>query len=126
MAFINRLFQAYRTPSPFVVDVMGSVDIGASGAVGTQYGKGFSVSRVSAGVYTITVQSQGGFIAMLDCSANVLKDEGHQAIVSDFSLAAGTFRVETSVQGSDGSTNADPASGSRLCFRCTLQNRTPF
>lgn len=96
----------------------GKVAIGASGAVGTQTGKGFAVTRTGAGLYTVTLTGTGGCVAIPYANVNVVFATGgntQNAVI--LSLDAPNRKI--TIQCNDAGTvdvAADPPSGSFLTF----------
>lgn len=123
MAMIRKMFKP-MIPQPGVVIVAGRVAIGASGAVGTATGKGFSVARTGAGLYTITLDSSGGVPAILAALVDVVFATGSNtqtACVLTLNAASKLITVQTNDAGTV-DTAADPPSGSFLQFMIFVQN----
>lgn len=125
MAFDRHLFPAAKNLQPNLVEVAGRVAIGSTGAVGTITGKGFTVARTGAGLYTIT----------LTAKASIVPDIIHAAVDVGFATGSTTFqaKVLTIVPGtcvitvqtsalSAPNTAADPTSGAFLLLKVLVQN----
>lgn len=95
----------------------GKVAIGASGAVGTQTGKGFAVTRTGAGLYTVTLTGTGGIPSILYAHVGILPVAGNntqQAFVLTHAASSRSITVQCNDSGTV-DVAADPPSG------CTLQ-----
>lgn len=99
-----------------LVLVAGKVAIGATGAVGTQTGKGFAVTRTGAGLYTITLEGTGGCAAILYANARVVfATANNTQTVSVLAMTASARTI--TLQCNDAGTvdvAADPPSGAFL------------
>lgn len=124
---ITRRYQGISGPAavqPGVVLVTGRVAIGSTGAVGTQTGSGFSVARVSAGLYTVTVTAANGVLGILSAWVHVGNNSAtvqHIAYVKAFSTTAGTVTVMTAAVDTP-ETAADAVSGAFLEILVFVQN----
>lgn len=97
-----------------LVVVAGKVAIGATGAVGAQSGKGFAVTRQSAGRYTVTLSGVGGCANILFALCDVIfATATNTQVVTTLTHAAST-RTITIVTTDAGAVDvaADPPSGS--------------
>jgi hypothetical protein len=123
MAMIRKLF-GLQAPAPGLVVVSGRVAIGATGAVGAQTGKGFSVARTGTGLYTVTLDSSGGVPNILFANAVVGFATGsntQDVKVLTVVPASKLFTLQTS-DAATVDTAADPPSGSFLQVLCVVQN----
>lgn len=126
MAIVSKLFKGLAGPSvtqPNLVLVAGRVAIGATGAVGAQTGKGFTVARTGVGAYTITVTSSGGVPAILSADVSIANDSAttHFVAFVRTTPTTGVITVHTAAAATPG-TAADPASGASLSLRLVVQN----
>lgn len=124
MAIVRRLYKESKYCEPEVVCIVGRVAIGATGAVGTATGKGFTVTRTGAGLYTITPDSSGAVPNILACFADVIfATAGNTQTAKVLTLAPSTPAV--TLQCNDAGTvdvAADPPSGSVLQFVMWVRN----
>jgi hypothetical protein len=124
MAILRKLYPSPKTLQPNLVNIFGKVAIGASGAVGTATGKGFTVTRTGAGLYTITIDANVSVPAILYCDPRVVfATAGNTQQAHVLSLDAANKKV--TLQCNDAGTvdvAADPPSGSFLSFMITVQN----
>jgi hypothetical protein len=125
MAINSRLFPAPAVASPGCVIIAGRVAIGATGAVGTQTGKGFSVTRTDTGDYTVQVQSQGASAtvpAILYAHAALAVNSDTQ-FIAQVRVAPTTGAVTvTCFANAALDTPADPPSGASLMVYIVAQN----
>lgn len=124
MAILRRLYPSPKTLQPHLVDVVGKVAIGSTGAVGTASGKGFTVTRTGAGLYTITLDAQNSVPAILYADVKVVFTTGGNTQDCHI-LTLDASNKKVTVQCSDAGTvdtAADPPSGSFLSFRVVVQN----
>lgn len=108
---------------PHLVFVLGKVAIGASGAVGTQTGKGFTVTRTGAGLYSVTLDCHGAIPAILYANASVVfatAGNTQQAFVLT-EPATGIITIQCNDSGTV-DVAADPPSGSFLQIFAIAQN----
>ena len=99
-----------------LVFVAGKVAIGATGAVGTKTGKGFTVTRTGAGLYTITLDGTGGCANILHVDLMIVPASAgatQLATVLTHGASTRTVTVQTSAEATP-NTAADPPSGSIL------------
>lgn len=122
MALYKHLYSDRKATQPFLVDVIGKVAIGASGAVGTATGKGFTVARTGAGVYTITLDARGGVPNVLYAHASIVAAIGSQSRVFVTLINTTTGVITVTNTGAGDTTAADPANGAVLQFAITVQN----
>lgn len=124
MAIYRKLYPSPKTLQPNLVNIFGKVAIGASGAVGTASGKGFTVTRTGAGLYTITIDAVTSVPDILYCNAVVVfATAGNTQSAKILTLDAANKKV--TLQCNDAGTvdvAADPPSGSILSFMVTVQN----
>lgn len=124
MAIIRKLTPPMKTMQPFLVDIVGKVAIGSTGAVGTASGKGFTVTRTGAGLYTITLDAQNSVPDILYAHVDVVfATGGNTQTARVLTLDAANKKI--TLQCNDGGTvdtAADPPSGSILVFRIVVQN----
>lgn len=126
MAFLRRLFQGPAGPrvcQPHLVFIPGKVAIGASGAVGTAVGKGFTVARTAAGLYSITLDCHGAIPAILYAIADVVFATAGNTQTAKVLTHPATGII--TLQCNDAGTvdvAADPPSGSILQFMIVAQN----
>lgn len=127
MALNKKTYKDLSATQPFIVEVFGKAAIGAAGAVGTLSGKGFSVARTGAGLYTITILNGGGTAALPDILtanvgvANNSATAQFTAQVLAFVPASGTVTLVTS-SAAAANVAADPANGAVLYFNLAVQN----
>lgn len=124
MAILRKLFPAPKTLQPNLVQIYGKVAIGASGAVGTASGKGFTVTRTGAGLYTITLDAQTSVPAILYADVKVVfatANNTQDCHILTMNAASKLITVECSDAGTV-DTAADPPSGSFLTFHIAVQN----
>lgn len=124
MAIYRHMYKDLKVTQPFVVDVIGKVAIGSTGAVGTATGKGFTVTRTGAGLYTITLDARNGVPAILWADVRIVFATGANTQVANILTMVATTGVIT-IQTNDAGTPdtaADPPSGSVLTFRISIQN----
>lgn len=125
MAINSRLYPGIPTTSPGVVLISGYVNIGSTGAVGTQVGKGFAVTRTGTGAYTIQITSSGAAAsvpAVLYAVATLAYDNDTNYKVNVRTTpTTGALTVKTAAEAAPG-TPADPPSGSKLQFFALVQN----
>lgn len=124
MALYRHMYKDLKVTQPFVVDVIGKVAIGASGAVGTATGRGFTVTRTGAGAYSITLDARNGVPNILWADAKIVFATGtntQSAYVLTLNATTGVVTVQTNDAGTV-DTAADPPSGSILTFRIAVQN----
>lgn len=125
MALYRNMWDRSKVTTPFLVDVVGKVAIGATGAVGAASGKGFTVTRSGAGLYTITLDAKGGVPTILWAHADVVFATGTNTQTAKILTLNATTGVVT-LQCNDAGTvdvAADPPSGSVLIFRISVQNQ---
>lgn len=124
MAILRKLYPSPKTLQPNLVNIFGKVAIGSTGAVGTASGKGFTVTRTGAGLYTITIDANVSVPAILYCDPRVVfATANNTQQVHVLSLDAANKKV--TLQCNDAGTvdvAADPPSGSFLSFMITVQN----
>lgn len=124
MAILRKLYPSPKTLQPNLVNIFGKVAIGASGAVGTASGKGFTVTRTGAGLYTITIDANVSIPAILYCKPMVVfATAGNTQQAHVLTLDAANKKV--TLQTNDAGTvdvAADPPSGSILSFMIVVQN----
>lgn len=60
MSIVNRLYTDVKVAQPGTVVIHGRFAVGATGAVGTVHGTGFTVARTGTGAYTITLTARSG------------------------------------------------------------------
>jgi hypothetical protein len=124
MAITRHLYPPAQTFQPRLVEIVGRVAIGSSGAVGAQTGKGFSVTRTGTGLYKVTIDTIGGAVGdILHADARLVfatgsTVQGAKVLTISPSTAAVTLQTDGSTPG----TAADPASGSFLEIRIIVQN----
>lgn len=110
---------------PKLVQINGRVAIGSTGAVGTILGKGFSVTRTGAGLYTITITSQANKVpAILHAAVDVMFATAGNTQTAKILTIDETLSKIT-IQCNDAGTvdvAADPPSGSYILFSCVVQN----
>lgn len=124
MAINAHLHKNLSVFQPGLVIIAGRVAIGSTGAVGTQTGKGFAVTRTGAGRYTVTITSNGGVPAILFAQANVgfgTVTNTQAAYIVTLAASTGTFTLETVDNGTQ-DTVADPPSGAFLQIFAVVQN----
>lgn len=120
----RRMFQFRYSLERDIVELFAKVAIGGTGAPTLSLGKGIaSISRVSAGIYDITLQDN--FNVFLGCDVNFIASSGSPAApdVSVTSEAVSTTKV-IRIQCNDADTPAatDPGSGETMLMRITLRN----
>jgi hypothetical protein len=96
----------------------GKVAIGSTGAVGTQTGKGFAVTRTGTGLYTITLTGTGGTASILYADVRIVPAAANNT-QSAYVLTHGASTRTVTIQCNDAGTvdvAADPPSGSILSF----------
>ena len=101
--------------------ISGHVTIGASGAVGTVVGKGFSIARTAAGRYTITLKRtyhkllfpSGSIVYAAFGTIDKLLVE-----FSNYSATAGTIMLL--VKPGDSTTLTDPGNGDAVAFQLVM------
>jgi len=120
MAIVKHLFKDHKATSPFLVDILGSVTLGASGAITATAGKGFTVSKSGTGAYTIVLDAQSGVPAILVVNANIVAVAPSAVYVVSAVAATGTIVLNTALVAAPG-TIANLAAGT-LNFRITVQN----
>lgn len=123
MAIIRKRFKP-EVCQPGLVIISGRVAIGATGAVGTATGRGFTVTRTGAGLYTITLDSSGGVPAILSVWADVGFATGSNTQAAKVLTIVAASKLAT-IQCNDSGTvdvAADPPSGSFLQFTIFVQN----
>jgi hypothetical protein len=111
MAIVRRLYPAAKTFQPYLVDVVGNVAIGATGAVGAATGRGFTVTRTGTGLYTVTLDANVSVPAIIHCDAMIVNSSG-----------AACFDAYVLTLNAGAKTAADPPNGSFLTFRIVVQN----
>lgn len=121
MALLKKLFNQYRTTNPFTVCVEGNVLIGSTGAVSTQHGKGFTVTRTGTGAYTIALVAQNGVYDILNANVSVIHSTSRKVQLLAIDASAGTLTVQVT---DNADSAADPASGARLQLSFVAQNKT--
>lgn len=124
MAIVKRTYKDFKLTQPFVVDVVGKVAIGATGAVGAATGKGFVVTRTGAGLYTITITATSGVPVILWAHADVVfatAGNTQTAKILTLNATSGLITLQTNDAGTV-DVAADPPSGSILIFRISIQN----
>lgn len=110
-----------------LVRVMGSMVVGATGAVGTVKGAGISsISRTGTGAYTITLNDNFNFLWEFDATFMGGTASGIGGVELSDTLAnikanirAKTVKIQCY---SSGSTAADPANGTVMLFTMLLRN----
>ena len=124
MAIRKYLYPAAQVFQPELVVVAGRVAIGASGAVGAQTGKGFSVTRTGAGLYSITLDADSGVGDILHCSVDLAfatANNTQTAKILTITAGTGVITIQCNDAGTV-DTAADPPSGSILLFSAVVQN----
>lgn len=124
MAINKHLNKDLKISTPFCVAVVGKVAIGASGAVGTQSGKGFAITRTGAGLYTITITATNGVPAILYADVRVVfatANNTQNAAILTMNATTGVITLQTNDAGTV-DVAADPPSGSILTFLAIIQN----
>lgn len=124
MAILRRLYPAAKTLQPYLVMVAGKVAIGASGAVGTASGKGFTVTRTGTGLYTVTLDANVSVPDILHASADVVFATGGNTQTAKI-LTLDAANKKITLQTNDAGTvdvAADPPSGAILVFKIIVQN----
>jgi hypothetical protein len=124
MAIVKRTYDDLKLTQPFVVDIVGKVAIGSTGAVGTATGKGFVVTRTGAGLYTITITATNGVPAILWAHVDVVfatAGNTQTAKILTINATTGVVTIQTNDAGTV-DVAADPPSGSILIFRVAVQN----
>lgn len=123
MAMIRKRFNP-QIPQPGVVIVSGRVAIGATGAVGASTGKGFTVARTGAGLYTLTLDSAGGVPNILTAWVDVGFATGTNTQTAKVLTIVPASKLVTLQTADAGAldTAADPPSGSFLQFTLFVQN----
>ena len=120
----------YGAPPPIATPgcilIAGKVAIGATGAVGAQTGKGFTVTRTDTGDYTITVLSQGaavgGVPAILYANASLLVNSDTQFIAQMRTAPTTGAITLTCFADAALGTPADPPSGASLQIFIIVKN----
>ena len=98
MATSGRFYQTVQALSSRLRLIAGQVAIGATGAVGAQTGKGFTVVRTAAGKYTVTVNGNGAAnILYAHAIASVDTDAGFHAHVRKIDPATRSIQVVCSL-----------------------------
>jgi hypothetical protein len=111
-----------------VVSLYGSVTFGSTGAVASSTGKGItSVTRNSAGKYTVLLQDTYNAFLWADCKIlnATLSDPSSVGVFADlFSQAVATTTPTVVFQfvATDDGAAADPASGAVAYFKIDLRN----
>jgi hypothetical protein len=108
-----------------LVFVAGKVAIGATGAVGTKTGKGFTVTRTGAGLYTVTFDGSGGFTAILFADIQIspaAANATQEAFVLTHAPSTRTLTIQTNASGTR-NVAADPPSGSVLALFAVLSTQ---
>lgn len=124
MAILRHLYPAAKLLQPYIVQVVGKVAIGSSGAVGTASGKGFTVTRTGTGLYTITLDAQTSVPDILYAHVDVVFATGSNTQTCRI-LTLDAANKKVTVQCNDAGTvnvAADPPSGSILTFNIVVQN----
>lgn len=125
MSILKRLYPPPKTLQPHLVQVVGKVAIGATGAVGAASGKGFTVTRTGAGLYTITLDTTHASVpAILFADVKVVasaNNDTQDCHILTLDAAAKKVTVACSDAGTV-DTPADPDSGSFLSFNIVVQN----
>jgi hypothetical protein len=125
MAIYGMLYPGPKAQQPNLVLVAGKVAIGSTGAVGTQSGKGFSVTRTGAGLYTITFTSAINSVPdILYADVNIVSVSGGATQTARILTLNAAARKITLQCNADAAVNvaADPPSGSILQFVAVVQN----
>lgn len=121
---INRALNWLKTIQPELVVIAGRVAIGATGAVGASTGKGFTVTRTGAGLYTITLDAAGAVPALLFGMADVVfatANNTQTACVLTLNAASKLITLQCNDAGTV-DVAADPPSGAFLQFLIVVQN----
>lgn len=124
MAIVSRLWEGPKSFQSHLVEVTGSVAItGASGAVDTQVGRGFVVTKGATGRYTITLTGNGsvGDINFADVCVVVDADAAYVARLRVISKTARTVTFHTEAVAAAG-TPAHPPAGALLMIRVVCRN----
>lgn len=125
MAIYGTLYPGAKALQPNLVSVVGKVAIGSTGAVGAASGKGFTVTRTGAGLYTITLSSAINSVPdILYANVSVVPVSGgacQTATVLTLNAAAKKITVQCNDAGTV-NVAADPPSGCILQFHIVVQN----
>lgn len=112
-----------------VVELFGSITIGATGAVSAQSGKGIgTITRTSAGLYSIPLTDTyssflWGGITLLDSASSDPSTVGTASRFKSQAVSSGTAPLVTiQMYASDDGAAADPASGAVIYFTLKLKN----
>lgn len=124
MAIIRKLSMPPKTMQPNLVSIFGKVAIGSTGAVGTASGKGFTVTRGGAGLYTITIDAQNSVPAILYADVKVVFATGtNTQDCHILTMDASNKRVTVSCSDAGTvDTAAEVPSGAFLSFHIVVQN----
>jgi hypothetical protein len=98
----------------------GNVLIGASGAVSTRTGRGFTITRTGTGLYTVTIDGVGA-LPIVFANAVVVHATAHVAVINTITPSARTFTLTTATAAAPG-TAADPPNGAVLQVHAVLNN----
>lgn len=124
MAIVRHLYDP-QAMQPRLVDVVGRVAITTSGAVSTQTGRGFTVTKTGTGLYKIVLDAQGGKVPdILDARVDVGFATGTATLtakVLTISATTATITLQTATAAAP-NTAADLTSGSFLMLRVVVQN----
>jgi hypothetical protein len=84
-----------KTAAPNQLIVAGSFIPNGSGTIATKYGKGFTVSRASTGIFTVTFDQPFRDFVSLTVTGQFASsdDDGHQFQIGDISVANKTFKI---------------------------------
>ena len=121
---LRRLYPAGPEGGRHIVKFYGKVAIGASGAVGTQFGKGFSVAKAATGRYTVTLAGvQGSVGKILYTNARVVSTTRQIAYTRAENDTTGVVTFSTATAAA-ADTEADPAEGDVLEFTIAVRAKS--
>lgn len=124
MAIVSHLYPVQNT-QPRLVNIFGNVAIGGSGAVGVIKGKGFTITRTAAGLYTITITAQASKVPdILNAWVDVIFATGTATLTAKVLTlvpSTATVTIQTATAAAP-NTAADPTSGAILQLRLVVQN----
>lgn len=98
----------------------GSVAIGATGAVGARTGRGFTITRTGAGLYTVTVDGVGA-LPIMYAFATIVHATPYTVTVTAINPSARTISLSCATNAAPG-TPADPPNTSALQIFAVLNN----
>lgn len=125
MAIQKQLYPGPKAAQPELVLLAARVAIGGTGAVGTITGRGITVTRTGAGLYTVVIKALGNAvpdILFADIDVGFATGTNTQsAKILTISPSTATITIQTNDAGTV-DVAADPPSGSFLLFAVIVQN----